>query len=341
MSKARLKAVVGLLGLVMVAVSARPFAQALFFVDGLTGPASPELSVPSDKYSYTPAGLQRVVNIGGETDRPMVSTLSSAYLAATHFTAELTVDLPGKDLMYLGFGQGAPDAAYYNEPGNAFLLRIHNWDGYWGVQASARGANGNTFLDNHEIGNYSGGAQTFRIARNCDDVTLSIVGTNPVQSWTYKVSQFSGTMGLTNTNTHLFFGNTFTGSVLSNFSVTEGSGDCSGGGGGAAAPVIASLAPSLSSIWPPNGKMVPVTVQAIATGSPQPACTISSVSSNEGSARPSGPQFAITGPMSVNLQAERLGSGTGRVYSIVVTCTNSSGTTSATTRVAVPHDQRR
>lgn len=104
-------------------------------------------------------------------------------------------------------------------------------------------------------------------------------------------------------------------------------------------PVITSLTSSVSSLWPPNGKMVPVTVQAAATGKPAPTCSISSVSSNEGSAVPSGPQSTITGPLAVNLKAERLGAGTGRIYSIVVTCTNAAGSTSQTVTVTVPHDQ--
>jgi hypothetical protein len=99
--------------------------------------------------------------------------------------------------------------------------------------------------------------------------------------------------------------------------------------------------PSTTSIWPPNGKMVPVTVQATATGTPVPVCSIRSVTSNEGSARPGGPQAVTTGPLSVSLQAERLGAGSGRIYSIAVTCTNSAGSASAVTTVTVPHDQRK
>ncbi len=104
-------------------------------------------------------------------------------------------------------------------------------------------------------------------------------------------------------------------------------------------PTITSLTPSVSSIWPSNGKMVPVTVQVAATGTPAPTCSISSVRSNEGSAVPGGPQWTITGPLAVNLKAERLGAGIGRIYSTVVTCTNAAGSTSRTVTVTVPHDQ--
>ena len=52
--------------------------------------------------------------------------------------------------------------------------------------------------------------------------------------------------------------------------------------------------------------------------------------------------WVITGPLSVSLRAERLGSGTGRVYTIGISCTDTSGNTSSgTTTVTVAHDQGR
>jgi hypothetical protein len=332
MTKARLKAVLGVFASLVIAVSAHLTAQSLFFSDNLAGPASPELSIPNE-YSYTAAGLQRTVNTGGETDRPVVKTLSDAYLTATQFTAELTMVLPGKDIAYFGLGQGTTDGSYYNEPGDALMFRVHNWDGYLGIQVSARKIAGDPFAANHEmLVPYTPGLpMTFRITRDGDSVTFSVPSAD--ESWTYSLSQFA-VMGLTNTNTHLFFGNTFTGSVFSNFSVVPG-------GNSTTPPAISSVAPSTSSIWPPNGKMVPVTVQVSATGSPEPTCAISSVSSSEGSATPGGPQSVITGPLSVNLRAERLGSGPGRTYTVVTTCTNSAGSASASAIVTVPHDQRK
>jgi hypothetical protein len=63
------------------------------------------------------------------------------------------------------------------------------------------------------------------------------------------------------------------------------------------------------------------------------------VSSNE-PLDPDG-DWVITGNLTLNLRAERLGTGTGRVYTISVQCTDPSGNSSTkTTTVTVPHDSR-
>jgi len=41
----------------------------------------------------------------------------------------------------------------------------------------------------------------------------------------------------------------------------------------------------------------------------------------------------------VQLRAERLGTGSGRIYTITITCTNAAGSTSESVTVLVPHDQ--
>ena len=47
----------------------------------------------------------------------------------------------------------------------------------------------------------------------------------------------------------------------------------------------------------------------------------------------------ITGPLTVRLRAERLGEGTGRVYTIVIKCTDRAGNSAfKTVTVTVPHD---
>jgi len=106
------------------------------------------------------------------------------------------------------------------------------------------------------------------------------------------------------------------------------------------APRITSVTPSVQSIWPPSGNMVPVSVAIRATDDvdPSPACSIGSVSSNEGTSA----DWQIAGPSTVNLRAARAGSGTGRIYTITVGCTDASGNAStAATTVTVPHDQGR
>ncbi len=270
----------------------------------------------------------------------MVKTLSGEYLSEPQFTADRRVSVQRGDtgdIALFGLGQGDQDPGYFNEPSNGFVFRIHNLPDLTDVQAAAvtTAANnfGNHYLDFHSIGNYTAPAVVFRIARNGDAVTLSIPATG--QSWTYSLSQYAAVMGLNASNMRLFFGNTINRTTFSGLSVTLNPPSPT------TAPAISALVPSTTSIWPPNGKMVPVTVQATATGTPVPVCSISLVASNEGSARPGGPQAVTTGALSVSLRAERLGGGSGRIYSIAVTCSNSAGSASAVTTVTVPHDQRK
>jgi hypothetical protein len=50
--------------------------------------------------------------------------------------------------------------------------------------------------------------------------------------------------------------------------------------------------------------------------------------------------WVITGPMTVQLRAERAGNGTGRVYTITVRCTDAAGNSSErTVTVSVPKSQ--
>jgi hypothetical protein len=102
-------------------------------------------------------------------------------------------------------------------------------------------------------------------------------------------------------------------------------------------PSITSLTPSTASIWPPNKKMVSVTLTPSGTNLGNAGFKIMSVTSNEtdGSV-----QWQITGPLSLNLLADRLGTGTGRVYTITVQATDPVGSASTkSTTVTVPHDQ--
>jgi hypothetical protein len=112
-------------------------------------------------------------------------------------------------------------------------------------------------------------------------------------------------------------------------------------------PVISALSASPNLLWPPNHKFVPVQVSVSATDTcdPNPTCVVASVASSEpvtgrGCGNTS-PDFMITGPLSVNLRAERCGPGPGRTYTITVNCTDHSNNSSQkTTAVTVPHDRR-
>jgi len=112
------------------------------------------------------------------------------------------------------------------------------------------------------------------------------------------------------------------------------------------APTIDALAASPAQLWPPNHAMVPVSVFSTATDNctSDPACQIVTVSSSEPeSGQGNGdraPDWIITGSMSVDLRAERVGSGAGRVYTISVMCSDEAGNSSSgEVAVLVPHDQ--
>ncbi len=113
-------------------------------------------------------------------------------------------------------------------------------------------------------------------------------------------------------------------------------------------PTIDSVTATPNVLWPPNHKMVPVAVNVLATDicdQAAPTCEIITVSSNEppsgkGSGR-TAPDWEITGPLTVDLRAERSGKGSGREYTIATECTDTNGNTSTeTVIVTVPHDQR-
>ena len=115
-------------------------------------------------------------------------------------------------------------------------------------------------------------------------------------------------------------------------------------------PNITSVTASPNVLWPPNRKMVPVTVAVAASdscSSTAPICKIISVSSNEpvsgleddGSDR--APDWQITGNLSVNLRAERSSKGNGRIYTITVQCDDAARNSSKKkVAVTVPHDRR-
>jgi hypothetical protein len=104
-------------------------------------------------------------------------------------------------------------------------------------------------------------------------------------------------------------------------------------------PVIQSLTATPSVLGPPNHKMVPVTVTVDATDDFAIVSTrITGVTSNEHSNPGSrGPDWEITGPLSVDLRAERSGRGHGRVYTITVECEDDGGkVTTGEVTVTVP-----
>ena len=112
------------------------------------------------------------------------------------------------------------------------------------------------------------------------------------------------------------------------------------------APSITSIAASPNVLGPPNHKMVPVSLTAAVADlvDAAPACTIASVSSSEpidglGDGDTS-PDWEVVTRLSLNLRAERSGTGAGRRYIIIVRCTDASGNAAtASATVLVPHNQ--
>jgi len=106
------------------------------------------------------------------------------------------------------------------------------------------------------------------------------------------------------------------------------------------APTITSVTATPDVLWSANNNMVPVSlaVDVVDNSDPAPVCQITNVTSNETAEN----AWEMTGLLTLNLRAQRFGMGTGRVYTITITCTNISQlSSSATVTVGVPHDQRK
>jgi hypothetical protein len=108
-------------------------------------------------------------------------------------------------------------------------------------------------------------------------------------------------------------------------------------------PVIVSISASPNRLFPPNHKLVPVTISLTTQGNVV-SSKIISVSSNQpingkGDGNTS-PDWIITGDLTVLLRAERAGNiKTDRVYTITVQVTDAFGNTAtASVLVTVPHD---
>ena len=104
-------------------------------------------------------------------------------------------------------------------------------------------------------------------------------------------------------------------------------------------PVITEVTTNPKTLWPPNHKLRDVTVNVEAEDACGEVTTkILSVTSNEEGEG----DWVIVDDDTVKLRAERLGKGSGRVYTITVEATDESGnTTTETTEVTVAKSQGR
>ncbi|HVF50625.1 MAG TPA: proprotein convertase P-domain-containing protein [Pyrinomonadaceae bacterium] len=109
-------------------------------------------------------------------------------------------------------------------------------------------------------------------------------------------------------------------------------------------PSVGAATATPSSMWPPNHQMVNVTVN-YTTGDNCPGSNcVLSVTSNEPvnglGDGDTAPDWVIIDDHHVQLRAERSGKGSGRIYTIKVTCTDAAGNaTVKTTTVNVPHSK--
>ncbi len=112
-------------------------------------------------------------------------------------------------------------------------------------------------------------------------------------------------------------------------------------------PTIVSATATPATLWPPNHQMVNVTIAVTAVDlvDPSPVIQIISVSSdqpiNGTGDGDTAPDWIVTGPLTLQLRAERA-SGTTRTYTITFTATDFSGNVATgTVQVTVTGNKRR
>jgi hypothetical protein len=113
-------------------------------------------------------------------------------------------------------------------------------------------------------------------------------------------------------------------------------------------PLVSSPTLSKTSLWPPDHTMVPITVTYTTsdncTASAGVRCVITVTSSEPINGLGDGdtaPDWEVIDANHIRLRAERSGKGTGRVYTIIVTCTDAANNRTVRTAVVrVPHDQK-
>ena len=98
------------------------------------------------------------------------------------------------------------------------------------------------------------------------------------------------------------------------------------------------VAPSQATLWPPNGKMVPISLSVVAPDTCSVSCKLTQISGSDGV---KAGDWQITGPMSANLRSDRSGKDkNGRTYTMQLACSDGANMTGTkTVAVTVPHDQ--
>ena len=161
--------------------------------------------------------------------------------------------------------------------------------------------------------------------------------TDPLSSGTVYAGTVNGVFKSTDGGMSWTSANTGFPASTSIFAFAGSLGACGG-------PTISGVSVSPNTLWPPNHKMVPVVVNYTVNDDcdPAPVCSLS-VRDNEAEGVGDGhasPDWIVVDAHDVDLRAERLGTGSGRVYTIAISCQNKLGLSSdATATVTVAHDQ--
>lgn len=176
-----------------------------------------------------------------------------------------------------------------------------------------------------------------------DDITIEATGSlTEVAIGSANASDLAGTVTLTNDAPSSYP----LGSTLVTWTADDGKGNSATDAQiitvvDTTPPTIDGISVDNATLWPPNNKMVPVTVSLSATDSVNPnvTCQIIGITVTDEGGNTAGDAEFVPGTLSANLRAERSGSGIGRVYTIEVECSDGSNSTNAIIDVVVPHDQ--
>jgi hypothetical protein len=105
-------------------------------------------------------------------------------------------------------------------------------------------------------------------------------------------------------------------------------------------PVCTAAVASPATLWPPNHKLVPVSIAGVTDPEGGPVTiALDRIAQDE---PPAGgtPDATGLGTATARVRAERAGGGDGRVYHLAFTATDEQGATcTGTVTVCVPHDQ--
>jgi hypothetical protein len=193
------------------------------FNDPLTGPVSPALTIPFDKYALSERGLLRTNSESGNgIERPVVRTVSGQYLSRDFvFEVDVTIPADHGDIAYVGFGSGNRNTVLDNEPSYAFLIRIHNLPRmpFYGIDLTVAHPDGGVGLQGayrefFRVGEYMPGRpMRFRISHASGTVTLSVPGLPDTQA-TFDAARHRDLFG--RDEAFLFLSNSSQGTTFSN-----------------------------------------------------------------------------------------------------------------------------